>query len=305
MRKRGGIWGKMKAYKLQTQFWIMIIMFLIFIMSLLAYQVPELRNNEISANVLLALFTSLLVTVFTMLADIVVSYHSHKNEQFLEDMHEFGIQKLYQDKKEALQSLLSDCDRMIWISGYRLILTNNIKKDIYDSIKRGADVRAVICPPWELAFQMVYGSNEKVLDNYLHVFETINKGRKEMGKSEDSMQVVFVDKPIFSDTYRVDQNLITGPYMHNRDEEYHRLMAKDFFSYHIVRQSKLYEIIDGEYRTLFAEAKWKLDWKEFEKVYQAIESSDLREAEKIEMLRKACLPIPETDAKGKKASTID
>ena len=74
MRKRGGIWGKMKAYKLQTQFWIMIIMFLIFIMSLLAYQVPELRNNEISANVLLALFTSLLVTVFTMLADIVVSY---------------------------------------------------------------------------------------------------------------------------------------------------------------------------------------------------------------------------------------
>ena len=305
MKKNSGIWGRIKAYKLQTQFWIMIIMSLIFILSLLAYQVPELRSDEVTANVLLALFTSLLVTVFTMLADIVVSYHSHKNEKFLEDLHEFGIQNLYQDKKEALQSLLADCDRMIWISGYRLILTNNIKKDIYDSIKRGADVRAVICPPWVPAFQMVYGSNEKVLDNYVQVFQTINKGRKEMGKDEDTMQVVFVDKPIFSDTYRVDQNLITGPYMHNKDEEYHRLMAKDFFSYNIVRQSKLYQIIDGEYRTLFDEAKWKLDWTEFEKAYQAIESGDLRESEKIEMLRKACLPISETPAKGKKTSTID
>ena len=301
MRRNGGIWGKIKAYKLQTQFWIMIIMFLIFILSLLAYQIPELRENEISANVLLALFTSLLVTVFTMLADIVVSYHSHKNEKFLEDLREFGIQNLYQDKKEALKTLLSDCDRMIWISGYRLILTASIKKDIYESILRGADVRAVICPPWEKAFQMVYGSNEKVLDNYLQVFETINKARKEMGKSIDTMKIVFVDKPIFSDTYRVDQNLITGPYMHNKDEEYHRLMAKDFFSYNIVRQSKLYEIIDGEYRTLFAEAKWKLDWEKFEKVYAAIEEGDMRESEKIELFRTACIEIP-AEAKKEKLS---
>ena len=294
MNKKGGIWERIKAYKLQTQVWITVIMFLIFIVSLLAYQVPELRENEISANILMALFTSLLVTVFTMLADIVVSYHSHKSEKFLEDLHQFGIQNLYQNKKEALQSLLSDCDRTIWISGYRLILTCNVKKDIYDAIKRGAEVCAVICPPWVDAFKMVYGSNEKVLDNYLQVFETINKARKEMKKSPESMKVVFVDKPIFSDTYRVDQNLITGPYMHNKDEEYHRLMAKDFFSYNIVRQSKLYKIVEGEYLTLLDEAKWILDWDLFEKAYHEIETGDMRESEKIELLEKACVAISET-----------
>ena len=44
---------------------------------------------------------------------------------------------------------------------------------------------------------MVYGDNEKVLDNYLQVFDVINKGRKEMNKTSKQMQIVFVDKPIF------------------------------------------------------------------------------------------------------------
>lgn len=286
------IWKKLKAYRLQTQVWITVIMFCIFVLSLVLYQLPELRSNAVVSSILVALFTSLLVTVFTMIADIVVSYQSHKNEQFLENLSEFGIKNLYRDKKVALQTLLSDCDRMIWISGYRLILTCNLKKDIYESIRRGADVKAVICPPWEEAFKMVYGDNEKVLDNYLQVFDVINKGRKEMNKRPEQMQIVFVDKPIFSDTYRVDQNLITGPYMHNRDEEYHRLMAKDFFSYNIVRQSSLYKIVDDEYKTLFGEAKYRLNWDKFEKVYQEIEASDYREAEKMAKLRDACEEIP-------------
>ena len=271
MHKKLGVWDKIKAYKLNTQVWIAISMFVIFVLSFVAYQFPVFRENDIIANILLALFTSLLVTVFTMIADIVVSYHSHKNEQFLEDLHEFGIQNLHRDKKEALRNLLSDCDSMIWISGYRLILTRDLKKDIYDSMLRGADVKAVICPPWSDAFRMVYGSNEKVLDNYLQVFSTLNKARIETGKREEQVEVVFVDKPIFSDTYRVDQNLITGPYMHNRDPEFHRLMAKDFFSYNIVRQSDLYTIVMDEYNTLYNEARWKLDWDKFEKIYKEIE----------------------------------
>lgn len=80
MNRKSTLWSKIKAYKLQTQFWIMIIMLIIFILSLLAYQIPELRQDEVMANILLALFTSLLVTVFTMLADIIVSYHEHKTK---------------------------------------------------------------------------------------------------------------------------------------------------------------------------------------------------------------------------------
>ncbi len=287
--KKSGIWNKIKAYKLQTQIWIAALMFVIFLISLGAYQIPDLRKNEIIGNILLALFTSLLVTVFTMLADIIVNYQSHKNEEYLEDLQEFGIQNLFRDKYEALKALLGDCDRIIWISGYRLILTCKLKQEIYDAIKRGADVKAVICPPWETAFRLVYGDNEKVMDNYLQVFEAMNRARKEVGKTEEHLQVMFVNKPIFSDTYRVDQNLVTGPYMHNKDEKYHRLMAKDFFSYNIVRRSSLYQIVNDEFETLFHESIWKLDWTQFEQIYQKIEEGDMREAEKIEALKSACV----------------
>jgi len=142
----------------------------------------------------------------------------------------------------------------------------------------------------------VYGSNEKVIDNYLRVFSTINKARKETGKTGKQIEVVFVDKPIFSDTYRVDQNLVTGPYMHNRDPEYRRLMAKDFFSYNIVRKSDLYNIVQTEYETLYSEAKWRLNWDKFEIIHKEIEENDKRESEKIEDFLSSCEEINVMDA---------
>lgn len=113
MQKKLKIREKIKAYKLWTQVWVAIIMFVIFVLSLMAYQVPSLRDNAIVSNILLALFTSLLVTVFTMVADIIVDYNARKNDEFLEDLHAFGIQNLYRDKKGMLKSLLSECDSMI------------------------------------------------------------------------------------------------------------------------------------------------------------------------------------------------
>jgi hypothetical protein len=295
MHRKLNIREKIKAYKLRAHVWVAVITFVIFILSLIAYQIPALRDHDVISNILLALFTSLLVTIFTLLADIIVNYNNHKNEEFLEDLHLFGIQNLHRDKKKVLKSLLSYCDSMIWISGYRLILTCELKKDIYDSILRGADLKAIICPPWSDAFKMVYGSNEKVVDNYLKVFYAINKARKETGKNGEQIEVVFVDKPIFSDTYRVDQCLITGPYMHNRDPEFRRLMAKDFFSYNIVRESDLYKIVKTEYETLYSEAKWRLNWDKFEIIYNEIETGDKRESEKIDDLISSCEEIKVMD----------
>ena len=101
---------------------------------------------------------------------------------------------------------------------------------------------------------MVYGDGEKVIDNYVQVFQKVNEARIEMEKDDRHIKVVFVDKPIFSDTYRIDQHVITGPYMHNKDQEYHVLMAKDFFSYELVKESKLSSLITDEYITLFQES---------------------------------------------------
>ena len=270
------------------------------LLSMLAYLIKPLRENVITSNLLLALFTSLLVTVFTMVADIIVSYQTHKNDQYLEDLYQFGIGTFRRDKKEMLQSMLAECDKTVWISGYRLILTRNIRKDILAAIERGATVISVVCPPWSEAFRMVYGDNEKVMDNYLECIHTVNQGRIEHGAdgtdpSREQFWFVFVDKPIFSDTYRIDQNLVTGPYMHNRDPDYNRMMATDFFSYDIVRQSELYSIVDEEYKTLMRDSKWMLCWDRFEAVYEKIKAGDYREEDKKKLLFSVCREIKDED----------
>ncbi len=142
---------------------------------------------------------------------------------------------------------------------------------------------------------MVYGTNENVIDNYIEVFHLVNKACRERGISESDNCVVFVNKPIFNDTYRIDQQLITSPYMHNKDEKYNRLMAKDFFSYDIIRDSKLNKLMNDEYETLFSEAETKLDWEKFEEVYADIKNSDYRESEKIEHFLSALIEVCKED----------
>ncbi|MCR5323432.1 MAG: hypothetical protein K6E85_09205 [Lachnospiraceae bacterium] len=289
MNNKKSVWERLKAYKLDTQMIIAGIIFLIIILSVLLYTNSSIRSNQVAANLLMALFTSFLVSEFTILVDVTVKYIQHKNEQYLEDLREFGIGNLHRDKEKVLREHIDECDRLIWISGYRLILTRRLEKDIYDAIKRGANFQALICPPWSEAFKMVYGNNEKVIDNYLSIFKLVDKARREMNKDERNVRVVFVNKPIFSDTYRMDQRIVTGPYMHNKDEKFRRLMAKDFFSYEIVRQSDLSKLIGDEYRTLFSEAETMLDWDQFEKVYDSIMNEDFREIDKINEFQKACV----------------
>ncbi|MCR5032126.1 MAG: hypothetical protein K6A92_04630 [Lachnospiraceae bacterium] len=291
MHKDHGIWFRIKAYHLHTQVYVTCLMVFIFVVSIVVYCIPAVRQSEVLSNLMLALFTSLLVTVFTTIADLYISYKNHRSEEYLEDMHQYGIASLHRDKKRALQNMLSDCDKSIWISGYRLILTRDLIPDIEAAIGRGARVKAVICPPWNEAYGMVYGDSGKVMDNYFTVFHAIYRACMEHGFSPAEFQVYFINKPIFSDTYRVDQNLITGPYMHNRDREFKRLMAKDFFSYDIVRQSSLYAAVNDEFATLCDEAEEILDWSLMEELYQRFEKEDWTEAQKRDEFHKMCKKI--------------
>jgi hypothetical protein len=72
-------------------------------------------------------------------------------------------------------------------------------------------------------------------------------------------------------------------------------MAKDFFSYNIVRESDLYKIVKTEYETLYSEAKWRLNWDKFEIIYNEIEAGDKRESEKIDDLISSCEEIKVMD----------
>lgn len=287
MGKRLSVWERIKAYRLKNNVYVLIFLFVIFVASIILYIMPVCRENDVVANIALACFTSLLATIFAMTAEIVVQFRTHENDLFLEDIHTFGIAKLNINKEELLRELLHNCDKTIWISGYRLILTNRLKSDIAKAIDRGAKVTALLCPPWCEGFRLVYGKNEKVMDNYFEVFHAISCAEK----STKDYHVFFTDKPLFSDTYKVDLHLVTGPYMHNKDKEFHHIMAKDFFSYNLVRKSKLYDLIENEYVDLCSEATKVLNWEKFDKAYETLCVSDLREEEKINLFLEACDPI--------------
>lgn len=294
MDKKMSFWQRLKARKLDSQFIIAILVLILFVISFALYWMPFSRNSEVVSELIIALFTSLLVSEFTILVDITVEFIKNKNETYLEDLREFGIGSLYTDKGKALQEALADCDGQIWVSGYRLILTYNIRNEIYEGLMIGASIKLLICPPWSEGFRLVYGENEKVINNYYEILNLINKARKNMQetdkrKNDTYYEVHFINKPLFSDTYRVDQKIITGPYLHNKDEEYNRIMAKDFFSYNIERESRLYKLVENEYLTLCDEAEEELDWDIFEKSYIEMKESDLNEKEKIELFRKACV----------------
>lgn len=290
MDKHLSLWGRIKAYRLKNNVMVMLALVVIFIISIAVYMLPQCRNNEVLSNIALACFTSLLATIFAMIAEIFVKYKTYENDQFLEDIHTFGIANLNKDKETVLRDLLEDCDKEIWISGYRLILTDHIKSDIARVVRKGVTVKALLCPPWSEAFQLVYGTDEKVMDRYFNVLHAISDAKP----NKEDYKILFVDKPLFNDTYRIDQNLVTGPYMHNRDPEYNRIMAKDFFSYNLVKKSKLYSLIENEYLTLCDEAKYQLDWDKFDQAYATLQTGDLRESEKRELLKGACVPVNPT-----------
>lgn len=284
MDKKLSLWGKIKAYRLKNNVVVMIFLTVVFILSVVVYMQPSTRNNEVISNIALAIFTSLLATIFAMFAEICVQFKTYENDQFLEDIHTFGIANLNRNKEEVLRDLLEECDKTIWISGYRLIMTNNLKNNIGEAMHRGAEVTAVLCPPWADGFKLVYGTNEKVMDFYFQVLHVIDGARQEKKR----YQIFFTEKPLFSDTYRIDQNLVTGPYMHNRDKEYHRTMAKDFFSYNLVKKSRLHSLVEGEYLTLCEEAEQVLNWEKFREAFNKYETGDYRELEKMELLKEAC-----------------
>lgn len=285
MRSKLSLWAKLKAYRLENNVYVLIMLVVSVLISFAFYVLPVFRDVNFVPELALACATSLLATIFCVVTDVFVKYKSHKNDQFLEGIHEFGISNLHFNKQKLLEDLLMDCDKEVWISGYRLILTSRITHHLVEAAKRGASMKLLISPPWHAGFQSVYGENDKVMDNYIKVFHSLAKAYPYV---EENCEIRFTSKPLFNDTYKIDTHLITGPYMHNRDEEHHRISANDFFTYDLIKRSRLYNLVENEYTTLWEEAEETLNWGEFLKIAEDLRTKDLREKEKIELMQSTC-----------------
>lgn len=291
MNSRRSIWQKLQAYKLHNNVYVVIMLAVSVAGSILIYVSP-LRESRFVPELALACATSLLASIFQLVSDIYVKYKNLENDKLLEGIHEFGINDLHFNKQQLLEHLLKSCDREVWVSGYRLILTSKIAPSLSQAIRQGANLKLLISPPWMDGFPLVYGENERVIDNYCKVFSAIAKACREANRPvEQVCEVRFTKKPLFSDTYKVDLHIVTGPYMHNRDEDDHRITANDFFTYNLIKKSRLYHLVENEYMTVWEEADSVLVWEEYAKASEQIRIQDLREKEKIELMQEASQPL--------------
>lgn len=291
MNSKRSLWEKLQAYKLHNNVYVVFMLAASVLASVMVYVSP-LREIRFVPELALACATSLLASIFSIVSDIYVKYRNQENDKLLEGIHEFGITDLHFNKQQLLEHLLKSCDREVWVSGYRLILTSQITASLSEAIKQGATIRMLISPPWMDGFQLVYGENERVIDNYCKVFSAIARAARDADLPVDRVcEVRFTRKPLFSDTYKVDQHIVTGPYMHNRDEDDHRITANEFFTYNLIRKSRLYQLVEDEYMTLWQEAESSLVWDHFTDVFERIRKQDLREREKIELLQSISRPI--------------
>lgn len=153
--------------------------------------------------------------------------------------------------------------------------------------QKGLCVRILTVAPWSETFRLVYG-NEDVADNYLKVLTDLGRYQQEYGIR---LQVRMTEKPIFNDTYKVDDRFITGPYLHCTNERNQKITARDFFSLDINDPKKeLYDIIYKDYMAVWDSADYELD---LSALHQLCSQENILQAaaeEKMRWLQQICPP---------------
>lgn len=278
---------RLRAYRLHHNIYVLGLLLTGMVVSLVVYARIHGQDGfwpELS----LAVATSLLASILVLLSETYVKFREHTNDIFLEGIEKLGISNLHFQKGELLAGLMDGCEHVFWASGYRLILTRGLVPQLEALSRRGVRCRLLVSPPWHEAFRAVYGDQERVMANYYAVLDAMLRGAD---RGTPPCEVRFTDKPLFSDTYKVDTQLVTGPYMHNRDAVHGRITANDFFTYELHRHSRLYDLVNREYETVWEDADSALDWDLYRTASAEARASDLNDRQMQELLRSACRPV--------------
>ncbi|PMC75149.1 MULTISPECIES: hypothetical protein [unclassified Brachybacterium] len=284
-RERLPLLERISAYHLQSNVYALLALSVLTAVSVIAYLNSQ-DDEGFGANLWLAIATSLMASVLVLAAETFVKFRQHENDLFLEGIEKLGISNLHFDKSALLQDLLATCSQTFWAVGYRHLLTAELRPHIEQAVERGASVRLLVVPPWAESFRLVYGDHERVVSNYLNVLRAIVDGSS--GRARPDAQVRFLDRPLFNDTYKVDDVIVTGPYMHNDDRHHGKITANDFFTYELHRSSHLHELLLDEFDVLWREAELELDWERFAQTDQILRVEDLNEAGRLQLLKDSC-----------------
>lgn len=247
----------------------------------------------------IAFSTSLIASALCLLSDSVLKYRESKNDEYINTLKSFGIENLQFHKDELLEDIIPKCSHEIWISGYRLIMTAKASflEAMTEACRKhpGLKIKVLTVSPWSETFRLVYGE-EDVTNNYLKVFYTLCQCMEE---KNISVEIRMTEKPIFNDTYKVDDRFVTGPYLHCLSRNNQKITAKDFFSLDINDPRKeLFGIISKDYMAVWNSASCVMDCAGFYAQCREL-GERIREyskEEKLALLKKFCCPLPVKDA---------
>ncbi len=251
-------------------------------------------DDDLMHELALAMATSLMASFLCLVSDIFLKIREAKKDRFINKLKSFGIENLQFNKNELLESVIPGCRDEIWISGYRLIMTGKatFRQALITACQRSRHlkIRLLIVPCWSMAYSMVYGT-EDVTMNYINVIRDLAICRE---KYHTDLEIHFSEKPIFSDTYKVDDRFITGPYFHCADSYNNRITAKDFFSFDIISEkTELYQVFYNDYMTIWNEADCALDIDLFcEKVMHIDNIAEYNAQERSKLLQSCTVSLP-------------
>ncbi len=242
----------------------------------------------------IAFSTSLIASALCLLSDSILKYRESKNDEYINTLKSFGIDNLQFHKDELLESVIPSCSKEIWISGYRLIITAKssfrkaMKEFCRNASRKHPTVKLLTVAPWSNTFALVYGS-EDVTDNYFKVINDLCMYRQEFGIN---LEIRMTNKPIFNDTYKVDDRFITGPYLHCTNDYNQKITARDFFSLDINDPKKeLFNIIFKDYMAVWDSADFIFDFNEFQKSgFSQKQVSTLTKEQKLDLLKSVFKP---------------
>ena len=249
-----------------------------------------LSDDGVMHELSLAIATSLMASVLCLASDTFLKIRESKNDNYINTLKSYGIENLQFNKNELLESIIPQCRREIWITGCRLVMTSksSFRNALMTACKRSRkmSIKLLATPPWTATYQSIYGK-EDVTINYLKVLKDLIYCVEHY---KLDLKVRFSEKPLFSDTYKVDDRFITGPYLHCADKYNHRITAKDFFSMDITnKESELYKIFYNDYMTVWAEAAAQVDISMLaEKLAQVEDLQKLDEQQRTQLLRSCC-----------------
>ena len=240
----------------------------------------------------IAFATSLIASALCLLSDTLLKYRESQNDTYINNLKSFGIENLRFHKDELLELLIPKCRNEIWITGYRLIMTGkkSFRKAMCAACEQtqGLKIRILVVPPWSQTYQLIYGK-EDVTENYMKIFLDLSKCVQRYGTN---LEIRFTDKPVFNDTYKVDDRFITSPYLHCRSQKSGKITAKDFFSLDIKDpQKELYNLIYKDYMGVWEESGEKLDIPLFCAEMQEKNLYSLSSEERVQILLKCSTPV--------------